>query len=416
MSSRYLTMDDIDLRNKTVLVRVDINSPVDPEIGKILDSTRMRAHLDTLRALSKAKTVLVAHQSRPGKKDFTSLMAHAERLTKLLGRPVMYVDSLFATGAKRAILALEPGDILLLENVRYYSEETNLKGDMETLAETHFIKQLSPLIDIFINDAFAASHRATASMIGFVPVLPSVAGKLMDKELGTLHKVVSGAERPAVAFLGGAKADDSVRIARNMLEQDSVDDILTGGVVANIFLLAEGVNIGDSSKQFIERNISDHDKVIEDAKALMEQFPGRVHTPIDVAVDVDGERREVKRMYLPSEHRIKDIGVETMVSYIKVMEKAKTIIANGPAGVFEQEAFSMGTEEMFIAMAQSTGFTVVGGGETSAVVQLLKLEKQIDHMSTGGGASISYLSGEKMPIEEALIQSKKWYQDGYYQH
>src|SRR5665647_1476302 len=243
MTSRnFLTIDDFDTDGKTILVRVDLNSPMDPQ-GNILDDMRIRSHVATLKDLEDAKVVLLAHQSRPGKKDFTIMKPHAHLMSKHLGRQVSYVDDIFGTYAKTQIASMEDGDVILLENVRFYSEESLERTPAEQ-AKTYPIKKLAPFVDIFLNDAFAVSHRSHLSVVGFTEVLPSGAGRVMEKELISLERGIKGGERPSIFVLGGAKVDDSLRVAENVLTNGGADRVLLTGVVANAALATSGVNIG----------------------------------------------------------------------------------------------------------------------------------------------------------------------------
>ena len=225
--AEFNTIDDFDVKGKTVLMRIDINSPVDPNSGIILDDTRMKLHAETIKELSMkgAKTVILAHQSRPGKNDFTTFEQHAEVLSKAVGLEVKYVDSIFSSRARESILALEPGQILLLENVRFYSEE-QLKRSPEEEANSVLVKKLSPLIDIFINDAFAAAHRSQTSLVGFTRVVPSAAGRVMEKELTVIGNALANVQHPCVFALGGMKADDSIMVTENVLENGTADYVL----------------------------------------------------------------------------------------------------------------------------------------------------------------------------------------------
>ena len=244
--SKLLTLDDVALEGKTVLVRVDFNSPVDPETKKILDYTRIKRHGETtIKELAEkgAKVVVLAHQGRKGDPDFIPLKQHAEILGKVLGKPVKYVDDVFGEKAKNAIKSLKNGEILVLENVRTFDGETK-KGTPEEHAETEFVKNLAPLADLFVNDAFAAAHRAHVSIVGFTAVLPSAAGRIMERELKSLSRVLENPEKPCVFVLGGAKADDSLEISRYVLSNNIADYVLTGGVVGHVFLAAKGVNLG----------------------------------------------------------------------------------------------------------------------------------------------------------------------------
>ena len=403
--AEFNTIDDFDIENKTVLVRIDINSPVDPGSGIILDDTRLKLHAQTVKELSNkgAKVVLLAHQSRPGKKDFTTLSQHADALSEILNLKVKYVDSLFANAAKEAIKALKPHEILLLENARFFSEES-LSRTPEEQAETLLVRHLSPLIDYFINDAFAAAHRSQASLVGFTVNTPSAAGRVMEKELTVIQDALDNVEHPCVFLLGGMKPEDSIDVMENVLGNGTADSILTTGIVGNIVLWAAGVDIGQVNKDFIaSRGYND---MVEKAKELIDRFGDKVKYPIDVACEIDGKRVDIDFEEIPNE-AIFDIGIKTIAYYAKEIREAKYIFANGPAGVFEDPNFAMGTEDLINAMANSKGFTLIGGGHIAAATAGLGLEEYMSHLSSGGGACISMLAGKKLAAVEALKNSKK---------
>jgi phosphoglycerate kinase len=393
----YLTLDDVVLDNKRVLVRVDFNSPMGPS-GDILDDKRIRSHLETLRALKDCRVVLMAHQSRAGKKDFTTLEAHARLASRLLHRDVIYCDDLFCSHAREAIKSLEPGEILLLENTRFFSEESLSRTPAEH-AKSIMVKQLAPLFDIFVNDAFAVSHRSHLSVVGFTEVLPSVAGVLMDKEISALDIGLKGHEHPTVFALGGTKADDSIKVAANVLSRSGADKILTSGVVATVFMMAAGIDIGDANKKFIEGQ--EYMGQIPIAAKLLKDYPGKIAIPVDVALNKGGERIEVAADQIPPDLPIADIGQKTIEDYTNELKNSRVAILNGPAGIFEQEKFMLGTAEILKAAAESD-YSIAGGGHTVAAVEQLGLESRFSHVSIGGGASITYLSGEAMPGIEAL--------------
>lgn len=403
----FFTLEDFNLAEKTVLVRIDINSPVNPHTGKLLSDTRLRIHTETIKRLRLSKVVLLAHQSRPGKADFISLKEHAERLTKIVGRPVAHVDDLLGSMARNAIKNMKSGDIILLENTRLYSEEVVLKGtSMEKQANSHIVKNIAPLVDYFVNDAFAAAHRSQPSLIGFMDTLPTLAGKVMEKELQTLQKILEGNIHPCVAVLGGIKVDDSVTVAKYILEKGIVDILLTSGVVGHTFLKAKGIDLGKVNEKFCNTEVPGYPKLVNDAKELLSKYEEKIRIPIDVAVDKDGKRVLIKVDQLPQDFPIYDLGLDTILSYIAEIKKANLIIINGPAGLFEVEEFSLGTNEIFSATAESKAFSVMGGGETTAVLDRLGLSDRIDHVSTGGGALINLLAGKSMPVVDGLIKSK----------
>ena len=401
----FNTIDDFDIEDKTVLVRIDINSPVDPSSGIILDDTRLKLHAQTVKELSNkgAKVVLLAHQSRPGKKDFTTLSQHAQALSDILNLRVKYVDSLFSNAAKEAIKSLKPHEILLLENARFFSEES-LSRTPEEQSKTLLVRHLSPLIDYFVNDAFAAAHRSQASLVGFTVDTPSAAGRVMEKELTVIQDALDNVEHPCVFLLGGMKPEDSIDVMENVLSNGTADSILTTGIVGNIVLWAAGVDIGQVNKDFIaSRGYRD---MVEKAKELIDRFGDKVKYPIDVACDIDGQRVDIDFKEIPNKS-IFDIGVKTISYYAKEIRDAKYIFANGPAGVFEDPKFSMGTEDLINAMATSKGFTLIGGGHIAAATAGLGLEEHMSHLSSGGGACISMLAGKKLAAVEALKNSKK---------
>ncbi|MEE0024043.1 phosphoglycerate kinase [Methanobrevibacter sp.] len=404
MSGNFNTIDDFDLEDKTVLVRIDVNSPVDPGTGIILDDTRLKLHANTIRELAKkgARVVILAHQSRPGKNDFTTLSQHADALSDILNMRVKYVDSLFSTSAKQAIKDLKDHEILLLENVRFFSEES-LSRSPEEQANTMLVKELSPLIDYFVNDAFAAAHRSQASLVGFTVNTPSAAGRVMEKELTVIQDALDNVQHPCVFLLGGMKPDDSIDVMENVLSNGTADSILTTGIVANIVLWAAGVDIGQVNRDFIASR--GYEDMVDKSKDLLERFGDKIKYPIDIAIDGDGERVDIDSGEIPNES-IFDIGVKTIDFYANEIRNAKTIFANGPAGVFEDPKFAMGTEDLVNAIANSNGFSLIGGGHIAAATAGLGCEDLMSHVSSGGGACISMLAGKKLAAVEALKKSK----------
>jgi phosphoglycerate kinase len=406
ISLDFYTVDDFDLEDKTVLVRVDINSPVDPNNGILLDDTRIRLHSETIADLSDrgARTVVLAHQSRPGKKDFTTLEQHAESLSNIIQKQVKYVDDIFGSNARKAVAGMKKGEILLLENVRFYSEEI-LNREAELQSETHLVQKLSPLADYFINDAFAAAHRSQPSLVGFAVKMPSGAGRVMERELKALYGALNNVKKPCVYVLGGVKVDDSILVMENVLRNESADYILTTGLVANIFLWGAGFSIRKYNRNFIKDR--DYCEFVKKSKKLLKEFKGKIIIPKDVAVCIDDKRVEFSVKKIPNQP-IFDIGTETIKEYAKIIREARTLFANGPAGVFEKEGFSIGTEDILNAISSSPGFSIIGGGHLAAAANRMGLEG-ISHISSGGGASINLLAGEKLPVVEVLRQAKSQY-------
>ncbi|WP_319509081.1 phosphoglycerate kinase [uncultured Methanolobus sp.] len=397
-SRDYLTIDDFDVDGKTILVRVDLNTPMDME-GNILDDMRIKSHIPTIKDLDDAKVVLMAHQSRAGKKDFTTMKPHAQRMSQYLGKEVEYIDDIFGTYARSSISSMEKGDVILLENVRFYSEES-IERPASDHAATHMVRKLSPLIDIFLNDAFAVSHRSHLSIMGFTEILPTGAGRVMEKEISSLDRGIKGSGRPCIFVLGGAKVDDSLKVAKNVLINGGADRVLVTGVVANVMLAAAGVDIGKVNLDFIESQ--GYTDQIARAKQVLDKFDGKIGYPLDVAFNDGGKRVEVLVSELPDGNLpINDIGLETIVAFSEEIKNAKTVVLNGPAGLSEVEPFALGTHEI-IKAAINSEYSIAGGGHISAEIRNLGYENDFSHLSTGGGACIDYLAGDALPGIEAL--------------
>ena len=407
----FLTIDDFNIEGKVIILRIDINSSVNPENGDILDNTRIKRHADTVKELSekKAKIVILAHQSRPGKLDFVSLENHAKIMSKIINTKINFIPDLYGNKAISSILKLKNSEIIMLENVRFDEQEIELStfenNNFEKQAESKMVTKLSPLADLFINDAFAAAHRCQPSLVGFAEKLPAIAGRVMQGELDFLGKAIASGPQPRIAVLGGSKAADSVSISEYFLKK-GVDYILTGGVVANIFLIAAGIDIGESSKEFIKRNIPNYENVIDKANNLLKNYGDRIIYPKDVALNKEGNRFGIPIKSLPTKYPIHDIGLDTLVKYIEYIDKAGTIIANGPMGVFEDAEFAIGTREIFKSISNNQNMTVVGGGETAMAFNQMGLTSKIEHVSTGGGACIAFMADETMPALEAMRRSK----------
>jgi phosphoglycerate kinase len=399
---KILTLDDFDFKGKTVLVRVDFNSPIDLTTKKVLDDTRIKAHGETtIKELSQkgAKVVVLAHQGRPGDPDFTPLREHAQILGKILGKPVKYVDDVFGEKAQKAIKDLKNGEILVLDNVRNFADEQK-KGTPEEHAKTEMVKKLAPLANVFVNDAFAAAHRAHVSIVGFTAVLPSAAGRIMERELKALGKVLHNPEKPCIYILGGAKADDSLKISKYVLKNKIADHVLTGGVVGHLFLAAKGVDLGKPNMDFLEKK--ELMGLMPGIKELMNTYSGKIEVPVDLAVEANRKRVEIPVEKLPTMCPIFDIGAATVKEYGEIIRSAKSIVVSGPMGVFENKEFAFGTKKTFQAIAASKAFSLVGGGHSIAAVEELGLAKKMGYVSTAGGALIEFLMGEQLPGVLAL--------------
>jgi len=397
------TLDDVDYDNKRVLVRLDINAPI--VNSTILDTTRFESHLPTLRELENAKVVILAHQSRPGKKDFTTLELHAKVLSEMLGKDVIYLDEIFSNRVIERIKEMNTGDIILLENVRFYSEE-QLERSAEEHATSHLVKRLKDHFDLFINDAFSASHRPHASLIGFPPVLPSGVGRLVEKEITALSKALHSEGRK-LFILGGAKIKDAVKVMKNVIINNIAEKVVLTGVVANYFLMLSGKDIGDVNRSVVEENkegVNDQEMM-----EFYKKYKDKIILPIDVGVEIQGVRKDIPLNKFDGKGKIMDIGIETISMLIDEIPKFDVVVINGPAGVFEDERFSLGTFEILKAVAKAD-YSIVGGGHISTAAKMIGIDKKVDHVSVAGGACIRYLSSEKLIALEVIKQywEKRW--------
>ncbi|KAA0006264.1 MAG: phosphoglycerate kinase [Thermoplasmata archaeon] len=402
----YNTLDDFDLEGKTVLLRVDFNMPLDKNTLEILDTTRIKRALPTIKELieKNAKTVILAHQGRQGSWDFTSLEKHAKALGKLLNHKVQFVDDIYGEKAKNAIKNLKNGEVLVLDNVRKFDGETE-KKTAEEHAQSELVQNLYPLADVFVNDAFAAAHRAQCSLIGFTAVLPSCAGRLMEKELSTLEKIIVNPEKPSVFLFGGAKFSDVVVTINRLLENKTADKILLTGLPANAFLKAKGVTLGEKNEELLAKEGSP--EIYNEIKELLDKHGENIYLPVDFAVEENTSRSEISFSELPTPYYIYDIGDKTIQKFKDILSTAKTVFLSGPCGVFEKPSFMKGTKEIFTYVANAEVFSIIGGGHTVAAVEQLGLTDKISHISTGGGSLEKFMMGEKLPVVEALKSAKK---------
>jgi len=401
----YNTIDDFDVENKKVLLRVDFNMPLDKKTLDIIDDTRIRLALPTIEELirKKAKIVILAHQGKQGSWDFTSMEKHAKMLQKLLGKNVTFVDDVFGVKARDAIKNLKSGEIVFLDNVRKFASETEKKTPEEH-AKSELVRTLAPLVDLYVNDAFAAAHRAQCSLTGFTVVLPSCTGRLMEKELTTLEKVVRNPEKPSVFLFGGAKFADVVITIDRVLSNKIADKVILTGLTANAFLKAQGVTLGEKNEAaFAEEGTPE---VFQGIQKVFSKFKNDIYLPVDFAIEEIGKRKEISLKDLPADNNLFDIGKKTIKNYERVLKNAKTVFLSGPCGVFENPLFRRGTEEIFTFIAQSKAFSIAGGGHTVAAIEQLKLKDDISHVSTGGGALEKFMMGEKLAVVEALKKAK----------
>ena len=409
--AKFLCLDDLNLEGKTVLLRADINSPLDPETKAFLDDNRIRAIVPTLNKLTKSKVVILAHQSRPGKLDFTSTLGHSRELTRILGRQVQWVDDIHGQKALDKIDKLVDGDILMLQNVRMDDEEISTKGSFEILGETKLVQTLSGIADIFVNDAFACAHRGTPSIVGFTLHLPCIAGELMRNELEKLSRAMDNPARPCLAVMGGIKVDDSINVADNMLRKGIADELWVTGGVANLLVEISGIDIGKGNHDFLVRELGKKwNETVECAKGILNDFSNEIHLPVDLAANVEGNRIDLNLEDLPVDAPLFDLGLKSTVRLSAAIKNAGTIILNGPAGVFEMEDFALGTIEMLNACAESKGFAVMGGGHTATLVMQRGLESKMGHVSTGGGACLDFMAGKTLPALLSLETSARHFE------
>ncbi|EIM08113.1 phosphoglycerate kinase [Planococcus antarcticus DSM 14505] len=387
-----MTMKDLDLKGKRVFCRVDFNVPM--EEGKVTDDTRIRAAVPTIKYLIEqgAKVILASHLGRP-KGEFNEdmrLAATGVRLAELLHKEVKSLEESIGEKVEKEISAMQEGDIILLENVRFNPGEE--KNDEE------LAKAFAALADVFVNDAFGAAHRAHASTAGIASYLPAVSGLLLEKELDVLGKALSEPERPFTAIIGGAKVKDKIGVIDHLL--DKVDNLLIGGGLSYTFIKAQGFEIGNS--------LVEEDK-LELAKSFIEKAKQKgvnFYLPVDATVasefSKDAATKSVNIQEIPSDWMGLDIGPETVKVYADVIKNSKLIIWNGPMGVFEMPAFENGTKSVAQAMAETSGYTVIGGGDSAAAVEKFHVADKMDHISTGGGASLEFMEGKDLPGVSAL--------------
>jgi 3-phosphoglycerate kinase len=401
MSFDKKTIDAVDVSGKRVLVRVDFNVPQD-ESGKITDDRRIKAALPTIKALADrgGKVVLASHLGRPkgGPEPKYSLKPVVERLSKLIDKQVPLAPDCVGPAVKSTVDAMKPGDVLLLENVRFHSEEE--KNDPA------FAKQLADLADVYVNDAFGTAHRAHASTEGVARVLesrgePAVAGYLMQKELEYLGGALENPARPFVSILGGVKVKDKIAVIENLLPK--VDKLLIGGAMAYTFYKANGLEIG---KSILDESSLDF------CRRVLKEGHGKIELPSDTVVASefknDADHKVVKVAEIPSDYEGVDIGPETVARYSEIIKSAKTVVWNGPMGVFEMPNFAAGTNGIAQALADATArgaTTIVGGGDSAAAVEQMGFGEKMTHISTGGGASLEFLEGKELPGVAALLDA-----------
>ncbi|MDI9643999.1 MAG: phosphoglycerate kinase [Candidatus Verstraetearchaeota archaeon] len=402
----FYTMDDFAFEGKKVLLRVDINSPIDPKTGAIIDDTRIKSHAKTVKELVRmgASVAILAHQGRPGDSDFTNLEAHGELLSRYLDIEVKYVEDIFGPYARSEISKMRPGDVLLLENTRFYSEE-NIEKVPEAQAKTFLVRRLSPLFSVYVNDAFATSHRSHPSLVGFPVVMPSAGGRLLEAEVGILSSLFKPSSKPCVFVLGGGKVSDSVQLMETLLPKGLADRVLLTGMISHLFLIARGHRVGKATIKIMEGK--GLNALLPRAEALLNKYGEMILTPSDVSYLKGDQRVETSLNGIPDDAPIYDIGESTIEEYSKILKEAKTVIMRGPAGYIEDPRFTKGSEKLLLALVGGSAVSLLGGGHLRAISERLGIADKIGYFSTGGGAFITFLSGDKLPALEVLIASKQ---------
>jgi phosphoglycerate kinase len=406
------TLDDFDFRKKTVILRLDLNSPYDRQKKIFKDITRIKAALPTIKELSEknARIVIISHQGGDLEyHNYISTEIHAGVLSELLERDVKFIDDVCGPAARKAIGKLIPGEMLLLDNVRYMAEEmtlfeTKLKLSSEEQAKTIVVRKLSPLADIYICDAFAAAHRAQPTLVGFEEILPSGMGRLFEAEYSILSKIMSEPEHPAVFLLGGAKIEDAFNMMPQVLSSGAADSILSCGLLGQLFLMASGTNLGGKTEEIIYTKKLD--EYLDQAREILKRYGKKIELPSDFAY-FEGVRKEIGLASLPSEYAISDIGSKTIDRYRGIISTAGTVFINGPAGVFENPETEKGTRELLTHIAGQNCFSVIGGGDSISAASRFAVSGGFSYTCTGGGAMVRFLSGEELPVIKALKKGAK---------
>ena len=401
MPIKMLTLEDLELGDKSVFLRVDINTPVHPETGELIEQARLEEAANTIKDLPDSKVVVASHQGRIGRPDYVSLAPHARALQDILGKPVKFVEDVFGPTALDAMDSLSRGEVLLIDNLRFTAEE-NQEYKPAAAEATFLVRRISGHVQACVLDAFSTAHRSSPTIVGFAGLVPTCAGRTVGRELRMLDRIVSVEKGPYVTVLGGAKVSDRLEAIDALIANERADKVLLCGVVGLVFLKAIGKFKG-------ELDVEGEQKLVLKAKQLWDDDPTRYEVPIDVAVKVDDDRRDMNVNELAGRSKVLDIGTKTVERYSKFIKGAGTVFMSGPPGAFEWDEFSYGTESLLRAMASSLGTTIISGGHLSSALRRYGIHEQIDHISTAGGALVQYLAGKRLPLIDALERaSEKW--------
>ncbi|MFX1240766.1 MAG: phosphoglycerate kinase [Promethearchaeota archaeon] len=406
MKIDYTSFKDVKLKGKKILMRVDINSNIDLDKMEIRDSPRIRALVPALNEyFNKSAVIILAHQSRPGEKDFTDLDIHAKEIEKHLGRPVKFVKDIFGPQAVQAIKDLKPGEVLVLDNVRKFEGEMKNYKDFSDAENTDMIKTLFPLVDYVIVDAFGAAHRAHASIVGWPKMM---AGPITDKELDALKKIMHEPEKPMAMLIGGAKALDKFKAMKFNFDNEKLDYALCSGLTAILIFEALGKNMGEPNHKIIAEDLEANKNMIIDT---FNKYKDKIILPEDLIIDDNGNRKTIGIDEAGSYNTTTgDIGQATVDKFNEILMKCKTIVANGPPGIFEKEVFRKSTNEIIDTMVAATkknkALTIIGGGEMGAAASMAGKVDDVSFISTAGGAMLEILSGNDLPMIRALREKK----------
>ncbi len=396
---RLLTLDDFELKGKTIFLRVDMNCPINPETMEISGTKRIEEVTETINAIKDAKIVVASHQGRVGNKDYTGMEKHGEVLEKFLNRKIKYVQDVIGTSAQNEIKNMKDGDILLLDNLRLCAEE-NYEFSPEAASKTILVQRLSKLFNLCVLDSFPSAHRSHPSLVGFPHVLPACAGKILEREVKNLDEIMTVAKAPHVIVLGGSKVSDRLEAIKMLIKKGRADNVLLTGLIGNVFMRAQG-------RIRSPLGIKREEEIVAMAHELIGEYPDVFSTPVDVAVNKDGERVEIDVRDLGKEDTIYDLGPNTVEHYKKLISGAGTVFISGPPGYFEKEQFSFGTKAILEAVSNSMATTIVSGGHLTSALKKYGLADKINHISTAGGALVLYLTGEKLPMIESLEEAAK---------
>jgi len=371
-----------------------MNCPIDPDTLEILGTKRIEETIETLESLKDAKVVVASHQGRVGNNDYTGMDKHAKVLEKLMNRKIKYVEDTIGKAAQDAIRDLEDGDILVLDNLRLCAEE-NYEFSPENAAKTIMVSRLSKLFDLCVLDSFPSAHRSHPSIIGFPQVLPACAGRIVEREVRNLDEIMTVAKAPHVIVLGGSKVPDRLEAIKQLIQNGRADHVLLTGLIGNVFMRAQ-------ARIKSPLGLKREEEVVAKAHTLIGEYPDVFATPVDIAIDKDGERVEMDVREMGKGDKIFDLGPKTIEYYSKLISGAGTVFISGPAGFFEKENFSYGTKALLNSVANSMATTIVSGGHLTTALKQQGLADKINHISTAGGALVLYLTGEKLPMIKAL--------------